>query len=84
MWSDEFNAPAGTSPDPAKWTYDLGAGGWGNRELETYTDRSANMFQDGAGHLVIRALKTAPENIHPLASRHWGSSQSSTAKSKRV
>lgn len=59
MWSDEFNAPAGTSPDPAKWTYDLGAGGWGNRELETYTDRSANMFEDGAGHLVIRALKTA-------------------------
>jgi beta-glucanase (GH16 family) len=58
IWSDDFNAPANTLPDPAKWTYDLGGGGWGNRELELYTNTLDNVFHDGAGHLVIRARKT--------------------------
>ncbi len=57
-WSDEFNGPAHTAPDPYKWTYDLGGGGWGNQELEIYTDAGENVFQDGAGHLVIRIAKT--------------------------
>lgn len=57
-WSDEFNGATGSAPDPAKWTYDMGSGGWGNDELETYTNSSANVFQDGQGHLVIRALRT--------------------------
>jgi beta-glucanase (GH16 family) len=59
VWSDEFNGPANSPPDPTKWIYDLGAGGWGNQELETYTDNPENVFQDGSGHLVIRAVKTA-------------------------
>ena len=58
VWSDEFDGPANSAPDPAKWTYDLGGGGWGNRELEVYTDTRNNVFEDGAGHLVIRAIKT--------------------------
>jgi beta-glucanase (GH16 family) len=59
-WSDEFDGPAGAAPDPAKWVYDLGAGGWGNKELESYTDSRANSYLDGEGHLVIKALRTAP------------------------
>jgi beta-glucanase (GH16 family) len=58
IWSDEFNGAPKSPPDPAKWTYDLGGGGWGNRELEVYTNSVDNVFQDGEGHLVIRALKT--------------------------
>ncbi len=58
IWQDEFDGPAGSLPDKAKWAFDLGGGGWGNRELETYTDSTANIFQDGDGHLVIRATKT--------------------------
>ncbi len=58
VWSDEFNAARRTPPDPAKWVYDLGGGGWGNNELEVYTDKPHNVAQDGAGHLVIRALKS--------------------------
>jgi beta-glucanase (GH16 family) len=58
IWSDEFNGPAKSAPDPARWTYDLGGGGWGNHELEVYTNRADNVFQDGEGHLIIRALKT--------------------------
>lgn len=59
IWSDEFNGAANSPPDPMKWTYDLGDGGWGNGEPEVYTDSPQNVFQDGSGHLIIRALKTA-------------------------
>ena len=56
IWSDEFNSPDGSAPDPHKWTYDLGGKGWGNQELETYTDRPQNVYiQDGM--LVIQARK---------------------------
>jgi beta-glucanase (GH16 family) len=56
IWSDEFNGPDGSAPDPAKWVYDLGGSGWGNDELESYTDRRNNSFIDH-GNLVIRARK---------------------------
>jgi beta-glucanase (GH16 family) len=58
VWSDEFEGPAGSAPDLTKWTYDLGATGWGNRELENYTSSRENSFLDGQGHLVIRAIRT--------------------------
>src|SRR5690348_13334899 len=58
IWGDEFNGPRNAAPDPSKWTYDLGGGGWGNNELEVYTDRRENSYQDGHGNLVIRVLKT--------------------------
>jgi beta-glucanase (GH16 family) len=54
-FQDEFFGPAGSAPDTAKWGYDLGAGGWGNNELETYTSTRANSYLDGQGHLVISA-----------------------------
>jgi beta-glucanase (GH16 family) len=56
VWSDEFNAADGTTPDPAKWSFDLGGEGWGNKELESYTSRPLNVQQKG-GNLVITALK---------------------------
>lgn len=71
VWSDEFDSPAGTAPDPAKWTYDIGnSNGWGNGELEVYCAPGAshpppcdsqhpNSFQDGQGNLVIAATRTA-------------------------
>jgi beta-glucanase (GH16 family) len=59
VWSDEFTGPANSAPDLTKWTYDLGATGWGNRELENYTGSRQNALLDGRGNLVIRALKTA-------------------------
>jgi beta-glucanase (GH16 family) len=57
--SDEFNAAAGTAPDSTKWGYDTGGGGWGNNELECYTNSTANSYHDGAGNLVIEALQVA-------------------------
>lgn len=54
-WSDEFDGAAGTSPDSTKWVYDIGTGanGWGNNELQYYTDRPENVSHDGDGHLNI-------------------------------
>jgi len=56
-WSDEFNDSLGTSPDSTHWNYDIGTGnnGWGNAELQYYTNRPANVKMDGAGNLVITA-----------------------------
>ncbi len=59
IWTDDFNGPAGSAPDPSKWIFDQGATGWGNHELEDYTDSRDNVFQDGHGHLVIRAIRPA-------------------------
>ena len=64
IWQDEFKQPVGTGPDPAKWAYDVGDNGWGNKELQTYTTSRENSFvvadpEATDGHaLVIRAIKT--------------------------
>ena len=57
VWSDEFNGPPGSPPDPSKWVLDLGGGGWGNQELEVYTDSRSNSYLDGQGNLVMQALQ---------------------------
>ena len=54
VWSDEFKQPDGSAPDPAKWGYDTGGNGWGNKELEYYTSRTNNARIEG-GKLVIEA-----------------------------
>jgi beta-glucanase (GH16 family) len=61
VWADEFNDAAGTPPDPANWGYEIGDGtvngipGWGNSELQYYTDSTDNAATDGAGNLVLTA-----------------------------
>ena len=56
-FADEFDGPAGSAPDPSKWRYDVGGGGWGSNELQVYTSSRKNSFLDGNGNLVIRATK---------------------------
>jgi len=58
VWSDEFSGPDGSSPDSSKWTYDIGGNGWGNNELEYYTNRTQNAQIKG-GNLVITAQQEA-------------------------
>ena len=53
-WYDEFNVDG--APDPTKWGYDLGGGGWGNSELQYYTNRSENVIVS-QGVLKIKAIK---------------------------
>jgi beta-glucanase (GH16 family) len=68
-WSDEFDGAALSLPDAGKWGYDQGASGYGNRELEDYCaagstlapcdPKAPNAYRDGAGHLVIAAIRTS-------------------------
>jgi beta-glucanase (GH16 family) len=54
-WSDEFNGAAGSAPNGANWNFETGAGGWGNNELQNYTNSRNNSALDGNGNLVITA-----------------------------
>ena len=56
VWSDEFNASDGSPVDTSKWVRESGGNGWGNQELEYYTTRPENAFQQG-GNLVIKVLQ---------------------------
>ena len=56
VWSDEFNSAG--APDASKWSYDLGAGGWGNNELQNYTSRVDNSLVDN-GTLKINLKREA-------------------------
>jgi beta-glucanase (GH16 family) len=65
VWSDEFNDPDGSSVDRTKWVVETGGEGWGNGELEYYTDRSENATMHD-GNLVMRAMEekyTGPDGV---------------------
>ncbi|MCA9795236.1 MAG: glycoside hydrolase family 16 protein, partial [Candidatus Eremiobacteraeota bacterium] len=64
-WHDEFNGPDGSAPDPDHWTYAVGGNGFGNHELQTYTNRPENVVVED-GDLVITAREedyTGPDGI---------------------
>ena len=50
-WADEFD---GNTVNTSNWTYEQGGNGWGNNELENYTDRKQNSFISN-GNLIIEA-----------------------------
>ncbi len=50
-----------------KWTSETGGWGWGNQELQYYTNSIDNAYQNGAGSLVIKAIKLNP----PLTLTCW-------------
>ncbi|MDR6846256.1 family 16 glycosylhydrolase [Flavobacterium granuli] len=54
IWADEFDVDG--APNSEKWSYDLGAGGWGNNEPQYYTKRLENsVVKDGV--LKIHTIK---------------------------
>ncbi|MBB6471618.1 glycoside hydrolase family 16 protein [Sphaerisporangium rubeum] len=71
VWSDEFNGASGAAVDGSKWKFDTGGGGWGNNELQYYTNSTRNVYQDGQGHLAITARKENPSNLQC----HYGTCQ---------
>ena len=65
VWADEFNGPDKSPIDSAKWTAQVGGNGWGNQELEYFTNRVDNAYQSG-GSLVIKAINekyTGADNV---------------------
>jgi beta-glucanase (GH16 family) len=61
-WSDNFDGAAGSGMDTGVWKYDTGPGSnFGTGEIETMTSSTANVFHDGAGHLVLKALHSGTD-----------------------
>jgi len=64
-FSDSFSGAAGSKAD-SNWTYDTGtqysgtgcAANWGTGEVESNTSSTANVAEDGSGHLDITAVKS--------------------------
>jgi len=44
IWSDEFDYTG--FPDPSKWNIETGGNGWGNNELQYYTNSQNNVLVD--------------------------------------
>ncbi|SEO92366.1 discoidin domain-containing protein [Actinacidiphila rubida] len=61
-WSDDFNGTANTGLDTGAWRYDAGPGSsFGTGEIETTTTSTANVYHDGNGHLVLKALHSGTD-----------------------
>ena len=65
VWSDEFDYEG--LPDDTKWGYDVGGHGWGNNELQYYTEGENAFVKDG--HLVIEARKEQKEGMEYTSAR---------------
>jgi len=55
VWGDEFNYTG--LPDSTKWNYDVGGHGWGNNELQFYTQKRLENARVENGNLIIEARK---------------------------
>lgn len=68
IWSEEFDVSG--APDPNTWNFDLGTGenGWGNNELQYYTDRPENVIV-ADGLLKIRAKAESLNGSNYTSSR---------------
>jgi len=65
VWSDEFEYEG--LPDEEKWNYDIGGNGWGNGELQYYSDDSNAYVSDGS--LVIEARKEEMKGMSYTSAR---------------
>jgi beta-glucanase (GH16 family) len=78
VFGDDFTGAAGTRLNDANWLYDVGTGypggaaNWGTGEVETMTSNSANVSEDGAGHLAITPIRDA--------AGHWTSARIETRR----
>ena len=55
MWADEFDTPG--LPDPARWSFETGGHGWGNQELQFYTDGRRENARVEDGKLIVEARR---------------------------
>ena len=78
VFSDDFTGAAGTGLNRSNWLYDIGtsypggAPNWGTGEVETMTDSTQNVYQDGNGNLVIKPIRDA--------AGHWTSGRVETQR----
>ena len=73
VWSDEFN---GTTLDESVWNYNTGGNGWGNNELQYYTNRQENIRVTN-GCLEIEARKESYDNCEYTSARIYSKGKKS-------
>lgn len=66
-WSDEFNYNG--LPDSTKWNYDVGGHGWGNNELQYYTQAALTNTEVSNGSLKIKAIREKKDNSEYTSTR---------------
>src|SRR5687768_10492367 len=67
VWADEFEYNG--LPDAKKWGYDVGGHGWGNKELQYYTNGRKENARVEKGHLIIEARREALEGREYTSAR---------------
>jgi hypothetical protein len=55
-WSDTFQGPVGSPPDPTAWSSVINGAGGGNQEMEYYV-AEANSLTGGGGGLTITGAR---------------------------
>ena len=55
VFSDDFSGAANSAPSANNWFYDIGTG-YGTGEHEQTTNSTNNVYLDGNGHLVLKAI----------------------------
>lgn len=77
VFADEFTGTAGSSPDPSRWVAELGGGTY-NGELQCYTGSTDNARLDGAGNLLLVALRAPGTRCSDGAVRDYTSARLDT------
>lgn len=67
VWSDEFNYTGLPASD--KWGYDVGGHGWGNNELQYYTNARPENARVENGNLIVEARKEQYEGSEYTSAR---------------
>jgi F5/8 type C domain/Ricin-type beta-trefoil lectin domain/Putative Ig domain len=57
VFGENFAGAAGSAPSSANWFYDIGSG-FGTGEIEHTTSSTSNVYLDGSGHLVLKAINS--------------------------
>jgi hypothetical protein len=63
LFHDEFDGPAGSAPDPAKWVV--------SSNRTPVKDRRENVFLDGKSNLVLRAIRDGDKYFDGLVIGNW-------------
>lgn len=77
VWADEFNGPGESLPDPGKWWYETGDGGWGNHELQDYVaggqyqGEKLALVSNGTLKIVAKKIDGKVRSVRMNTSEGW-------------
>lgn len=77
VWQDEFNTSGTSTPDPDKWWYETGDGGWGNNELQNYVadgvcgDVKIAEVSDGTLKITAQKIGSKVQSVRMNTRSYW-------------